>query len=240
MGLQEELEKEGNWLFKHRSNLPIVLIVIGLLFFLLQERSSTFLMEMVALTVSLIGLLIRIITVGYTPSNTSGRNVHGQVASTINNSGIYSLVRHPLYLGNYFMWIGPLLLTMNLYLLIILTLVYWIYYERIMFAEEQYLREKFGSDYVDWSNSTPTFIPRLTGYRKPYLPFSFRKVLKREKNGLLGIFTVLLLMNGARHLYRPESELNMIFFVGFVISLVVYVIIKLIKRKTQWLEQEGR
>ena len=47
-------------------------------------------------------------------------------------------------------------------------------------------------------------------------------------------------MNGARHLYRPESELNMIFFVGFVISLVVYVIIKLIKRKTQWLEQEGR
>ena len=240
MALQEELEKEGNWLFKHRSNLPIVLIVIGLVFYLLQENSATFLMEMVALTVSLIGLFIRIFTVGYTPANTSGRNVHGQVASCVNNSGIYSLVRHPLYLGNFFMWIGPLFLTMNPYLLIIFTLVYWVYYERIMFAEEQYLRGKFGNEYVDWSNTTPTFIPRLTGYRKPYLSFSFRKVLKREKNGLLGIFTVLLLMDGARHLYKPESELSMTFVLGFVISLVVYLILKIIKYNTKWLEQEGR
>lgn len=240
MALQEEFEKEGNWLFKHRGNLPIILIIGGLGFYLFQEKSTTMLMEMVALAVSLLGLGIRIFTVGYTPANTSGRNVHGQVASCVNNCGIYSLVRHPLYLGNFFMWIGPLFLTMNPYLLIIFTLIYWVYYERIMFAEEQYLRGKFGAEYVNWSNSTPTFIPRLTGYRKPYLTFSLRKVLKREKNGLLGIFTVLLLLNGARHLYNPESELSMTFVIGFIVSLILYFILKIIKYKTQWLEQEGR
>lgn len=240
MALLEEFEKDGNWLFKHRSNLPIILILIGLGFYLFQEESTTFLMELVALAVSFLGLIIRIFTVGYTPKDTSGRNVAGQVATCVNNTGIYSLVRHPLYLGNFFMWIGPLFLTMNPYLIIIFTLVYWLYYERIMFAEEQFLRGKFGVEYVNWSLVTPAFIPRCTGYIKPTLSFSWRKVLKKEKNGLLGIFAVLLLMNGARHLYNSESEISLTFAFGFIFTLLIYFILKFIKYNTRWLEQEGR
>ena len=33
--------------------------------------------------------------------NTSGRNTHDQVADSLNTSGIYSIVRHPLYVGNF-------------------------------------------------------------------------------------------------------------------------------------------
>ena len=58
--------------------------------------------EMIFLAVSLLGEAIRIITVGHAPRNTSGRNTtEGQVADVINTSGIYSIIRHPLYVGNF-------------------------------------------------------------------------------------------------------------------------------------------
>ena len=52
------------------------------------------------------GFLFRAWAIGTTPAGTSGRNTKEQVAEVLNSTGIYSIVRHPLYVGNYFMWIG--------------------------------------------------------------------------------------------------------------------------------------
>ena len=107
--------------------------------------------EIIFLAVSLLGQLIRIFTVGFAPKNTSGRNtVNGQIADELNTTGIYSLIRHPLYLGNFFMWLGPVLFLRSVGFLIVFFLLYWLYYERIMFAEEQFLRRKFGEVYDKW------------------------------------------------------------------------------------------
>ena len=94
----------------------------------------------------------------------------------MNTSGIYSTVRHPLYLGNYFMWIGIVVFTYNLYLIAIVSLLYWIYYERIMYAEERFLERKFGEDYVIWASSLPAFFPNLKLYKSSIIPFSFKSV----------------------------------------------------------------
>lgn len=37
MALQEELEKQGNWLFKYRSFLPLVILLIGTILYLRTE-----------------------------------------------------------------------------------------------------------------------------------------------------------------------------------------------------------
>ena len=87
---------------------------------------------------------VRSYTIGTTPRGTSGRNTEEQVAEQLNSSGIYSTVRHPLYLGNYLMWIGIVLFTKSISFTIIVSLMYWLYYERIMFAEERFLERKFG------------------------------------------------------------------------------------------------
>ena len=161
MSLNNEFETTGNWLFKHRSFLP--LIIVPFLFYCLLTPVNNFYDTLfyAGLAVSLLGECVRIFTIAFVPAGTSGRNTKQQLANSLNQTGIYSTVRHPLYLGNFFMFLGPFLFTGNIYGIIILILAFWIYYERIMFAEEAYLIKLFEVEYDNWSSITHTFIPNI-------------------------------------------------------------------------------
>lgn len=167
MALQEELERQGNFLFKYRGTLPIVLLIVSIIFFsyvqyynLEYDRLISYdIYQILALFIAFLGLAIRVFTVGYSAKNTSGRNTEQQIANTVNQTGIYSIVRHPLYLGNFLMWLAPALLVQNFWFIVAFIFIYWVYYERIMFAEEQFLRAKFGEVYLKWAEKTPAFIP---------------------------------------------------------------------------------
>jgi len=192
------------------------------------------------LLVSLAGLAIRIYTVGFTPANTSGRNTEEQVADTLNTKGIYSTVRHPLYLGNFFMWIGPALISTNPWFILSFCFVYWLYYERIMFAEEQFLLGKFAEQYTDWAARVPAFIPSLKTFEKPALPFSIRKVLKKEKNGLAAIFMIFSLFDISRVYALSTYKYNVVLHVVTALSILLYFILRYLKKNTQILDEEGR
>ena len=100
-------------------------------------------------------LAIRAYTIGHTPKGTSGRNTKKQVANALNTTGAYSLVRNPLYLGIFFMGLGVALFAHLWWLTLIYVLAFWLYYERVIFAEEAYLRDKFGAEYLSWADRTP-------------------------------------------------------------------------------------
>ncbi|MCQ2285381.1 MAG: isoprenylcysteine carboxylmethyltransferase family protein [Bacteroidales bacterium] len=194
MALIDSFEKNGNFLFKYRGQIPIIVFVLGLLsvyfsdqelyaFTYGQNNWMTISLAVLAVLTTLAGMIVRAYTIGTTPHGTSGRNTDKQVAKQLNTKGIYSIVRHPLYLGNYLMWAGLLIFTMNLALFVIISLVYWIYYERIMFAEERFLEKEFGEDYRMWSMSVPAFFPKFSHFQKSDIPFSFKTVLRREYSG---------------------------------------------------------
>jgi len=250
MALQEEFEKQGNWLFRYRGILPFIILIAGIFLYLhtklnpdtyfLEGTSFEIYFEYICFLVSLLGLFIRVYTMGRTPKNTSGGNVKKQVAGELNTTGAYSLVRHPLYVGNFFMWLGPMLLTGHIWFIIIICLSYWLYYERIMFAEEQFLRKKFGDPYLEWAKNVPPFIPHFKGFVKPNLPFSWKKILKKEKNVFIAVFLVFLLFDVAGELIVNEREFNYFFAAGFILSALSYVIIKLLKNRTSVLDDPGR
>jgi len=240
MALQEELKIQGDFLFKNRSYLPLIILVIGLLVFIHTNYYKTETLDnrlleyfkYICLGISLFGLYIRVITVAYTPKNTSGRNTKdGQVADALNKTGIYSIVRHPLYLGNFFMWLGVAMLTENTWFVIAFILFYALYYERIMYAEESFLRQKFGVTYLNWAEKTPASIPSFKHYKKAKYLFSVKKVLKKEKNGLAAVFLLFWTFNFTGKIVEKKTiaiEYDFWFY-GAVISLIIYLILKIMK-----------
>jgi len=246
MALREEFENTGNWLFRWRSYLPLIVIAIFLLALREYEypghsEKLAHIWEVVCLLVSFLGLGIRIVTIGHTPRGTSGRNTKKQVAETLNTTGLYSVVRNPLYLGNFFMWLGIALFAHLWWLTLIYILVFWLYYERIIFAEEAYLRDKFGNEYLEWANKTPAFIPKLSQYRKANLPFSLRNVLRREYNGFFAVIVILFVLETVGEIFvkgRLEFDLGWIFLLG--IGFVVWMVLRSLKKYTKVLNVKGR
>jgi protein-S-isoprenylcysteine O-methyltransferase Ste14 len=242
MALQEEFSRQGQWLFRYRGTVPFIILIAGLgVYLYVKSGAGTSFVgdlisenayEIIALSVSLLGLVVRVYTVGHTPRNTSGRNVKQQVADTLNTSGSYSLVRHPLYVGNFLMWLGAALLTENLWFVVIFCLIYWLYYERIMFAEEQFLRGKFGDPYLVWAEKVPAFVPRFKGFKPPESPFSWKKVLRKEKNGLAATFLVFFAFDVSGELIRGARDYNKFLAAGAAITVLLYVVLTYLKRRT--------
>jgi protein-S-isoprenylcysteine O-methyltransferase Ste14 len=250
MALQEEFEKQGIWLFTYRSTLPLFFLLIGAVLivrtdlfpetFILKETPYEIYYEMFCLFISLFGFAIRVYTVGHTPVNTSGRNASRQIADTLNTTGIYSAVRHPLYLGNFFMWLGPAFLTGNFWFVVAFCLIYWVYYERIMYAEEQFLSRSFGEIYTNWASYVPAFIPSFKNFKKPNLPFSWKKILKKEKNGFAGVFLIFALFDIAGELINGETNFNYFLIVSCAMTALLYLVLKYMKWRTNLLNEPGR
>jgi protein-S-isoprenylcysteine O-methyltransferase Ste14 len=245
MALVHEFENSGNWLFKRRSWLPVFIIAGGILMMYLGNRQAILYDmhdELIFLGVSLFGEVIRILTVGFTPKNTSGRNtINGQVADELNVTGIYSLLRHPLYLGNFFMWLGPVLFLRSIGDVIVFILLYWLYYERIMFAEEQFLRRKFGDIYDKWSEKVNSFIPYSFNFIRPRLPFSVKNVLKREYNSFINIFIIFTILDLCRNYFLSERiYVTSMWIWLFVAAGVIWLVVRTIEKRTHWLDVDGR
>ncbi len=233
MALREELKIQGDFLFRYRSYFPLILLICGLAMILFGDRDQNW-MEDPAIFVSLLGLAIRIHAVGFSGKNTSGRNTdQGQVAEMLNTKGLYSISRNPLYVGNYFMWLGIAMLPCNLWFVGIFTLFFWIYYERIVFAEEEFLREKFGDAYLKWTASTPIFIPFKLNWQSSDSPFLWRKVLKQEKNGFLALFVVFFLFDLVdTRITDHQWAIDKLWLpVMVLVSALAYILIKLLKRR---------
>lgn len=241
MALIEEYIKAGNWFFKYRSYLPVTLFILYYVGLIQVDKSLELFQQInwlvFCFSISLLGQFIRIVSVGKVPIGTSGRNTKHQKAVSVNKYGIYSIVRHPLYLGNYFMWMGMFLLVPIIWLQIIFSLIYWIYYERIMFAEEEFLRDKFGSDYTNWATRTPAFIPSFKGFIKNPLPYKYKNIIRREYttlSAMIFIFLILIIINNG--IAFGYWQINKGIKIAFGITILFYFIIRLFKKKTNLLK----
>ncbi len=235
MALYEESVKLGNKIFRWRTYLPLVflLTLIPAYFDLARDpdREFNLIWDMFCFGLALLGLVIRAMTIAYAPAGTSGRNTKRQVAQKLNVDGIYSVVRNPLYLGNFFMVIGIMLFIGIWYVPLLYALGFWLYYERIILAEEAFLQDKFGEAYHNWADCTPAFWPRLGNWQPATDPFSFNRILKREHNGLMAMLLLFFLFDLFRkyavyHEIRIEDPWKTMLIIGFGLFLLVEILRK--------------
>lgn len=246
MALTEQMQGQGTWLFKHRGVLPLIIFVIGAGLFLknesspenwiLKEEVQHYLYELSCLITSFIGFFIRVYTVGYSRPNTSGRNTKQQVADELNTRGIYSIVRNPLYVGNFFMWLGIAMLTGNFWFIVAFILFYFLYYERIIFTEEEFLKNKFGDTYLNWAKTTPIIVPRFNSFVKSEYSFNWKKVLRQEKNGFAALMIIFCMFDIAGELIKKQPNINETLQSFGIFSVLTYLVLKFLKYRTKLLQ----
>jgi len=224
-------------LFRWRSYLPLLLtgiFLVGMRDFkyLCHNHKWDLFWETSCLLVSFFGLGIRVYVAGHTQEGTSGRNTHEQKALFLNVTGLFSIVRHPLYLGNFFIWTGISMFVRLWWLSLLCVLIFWLYYERIIFAEEELLRRNFGKEFEEWSNDTPCFIPRFSKWKRPKISFSLTKAMKDEYSGFFGIiasFTFLKVVGN--FMIKGTFEVDWHWVLMFFIGLSIYLILRTLKKK---------
>ena len=117
------------------------------------------------------------------------------------------------------------------------------HYERIIFAEETFLTEKFGQAYIQWATKTPVIVPNFRLYKKAALPFSVKNVLRREYNGVFAVIVCLFALEAVGDMFLsntvwigidPEWKVLLVF--GFL----AWCILRALKKYTKILNVEGR
>jgi protein-S-isoprenylcysteine O-methyltransferase Ste14 len=244
--LYETMSAQGRCLFRWRSYLPLV-ILLPFIYEVqdyqwpLKSHRAQVAWELACMTISSIGLTIRCHVAGHVPVGTSGRNTRGLQAVSLNTTGMYSVVRNPLYLGNFLIWIGIALLCPMVSFLAVFLLAFWLYYERIIIAEEHFLAQRFGESFHRWAQDTPAFLPALHLWQAPELAFSFRAMLRREYTGLLGLGTGWIGMHAMTHwVIERRIYIEWYNIAIFVMCLITYIVIRLLKKHTTSLDVHGR
>ena len=118
---------------------------------------------------------------------------------------------------------------------------FWFYYERIIFAEEEFLSRKFGDQFIVWAQKTPVLFPRFSNWKKPNLPFSFRTVLRREFSTYFAIVAVYFFLEiGGAVLVEKRLFVHRSGLIFFFVSMAVYFSLLILKKKTHVLDVSGR
>lgn len=99
---------------------------------------------------------------------------HIRKDETLCTTGPYSLVRHPLYLGNIVVLAGLLIICRNFLLAAVAVAVVTALYSAVIRAEEGFLEERFGDDWREYRKRVPALLPAL---RKPVGTMDWRLAL---------------------------------------------------------------
>lgn len=249
MLIRDALREQGELLFRLRSSLPLLLLPLAAL----ALRDSEWLehsygdrvddcYDWLCVGITGLGLALRVAVAGCVPRRTSGRNTRkGQVADALNTTGLYSVVRHPLYLANGIVFAGLLLATASPWFMLAGALAFLLYYERIAYSEEEFLLGRFGAAYRAWAASTPALLPRLSSWRAPALPFCWRTAVKREYQSVctaIVAFAVLDYAEDAVALGRVEFEAESTVLLAF--AALLFAGVRFVRKRTIWLRVPGR
>ena len=150
---QSQRARIGAVLFRNRSWLPVPFVLITLL----APAPANLLFWGIGFALICLGEWIRLSGVAAAGTVTRRRSRDVQRLVTY---GIFRWVRNPLYVGNFFIWMGFVVISGVLWFLPFAIILFAVEYTYIVAYEEGVLESIFGQEYLDYKKTTPRWIPR--------------------------------------------------------------------------------
>lgn len=172
----------------------ILVAAFPAIFFRQGAKSVTFwsqIAEMFGVASILLGQLLRVSSRGFKAENSRNGDV-------LIETGPYSLVRNPMYLGIFLIGLGVVLILFRWWALVLFTVIFAIRYILLMFKEEHKLTALFPEAYLAYCKKVPQRVrPSLRAlfYRdiSEYLPVRIAWIRKEIGTILAVLLSVLLI-----------------------------------------------
>jgi len=145
--------RAGAVLFRNRSWLPVPFLLVALL----APAHSTAKHWIAGAVLIVIGEWIRLAGVAAAGTVTRRRSRDVQRLVTY---GIFGWVRNPLYVGNFLIWMGFVVISAVMWFLPLAIAIFAVEYTLIVAYEEGVLESIFGREYLEYKQTTPRWIPR--------------------------------------------------------------------------------
>jgi protein-S-isoprenylcysteine O-methyltransferase Ste14 len=143
------------------QGLFIALLVTYVWFFpvhsLLRGRLDTF-ADIIGIGNLVLGAILRIWAVSHPGRHTRSRTIK---APSLITAGPYACVRNPIYLANFLIGLGLVVLAEAIILIPVYFIVFGLPYRKIVDQEEGFLRNKFGDEFRRYCEAVPRWLPRL-------------------------------------------------------------------------------
>jgi protein-S-isoprenylcysteine O-methyltransferase Ste14 len=175
----------GNFFFKYR-NIVSPLVFFGLAIaskpvFIAGDRRLDVYLDVIGIVTALAGQALRMCVIGFAYIKRGGKNKE-VYAETLVQTGFFAHCRNPLYVGNILTLLGLIIIHKGILMYAVCLPFFLFLYLSITLAEENYLREKFGRIYDDYTRKVPRFFISFKGLGRTLkgMKYDWKKVIRKE------------------------------------------------------------
>lgn len=226
--------KLGNLIFHNRNAIfPLFYLVLFIPSPEILANPVTAMLIGFAITIT--GQIVRVVTIGLVYIIRGGRD-RRVYADNLVTTGIFSHCRNPLYVGNILILVGLGIASNSIIFNCLATPLFLFFWQAIVLAEENFLRNKFNQEFEDYCKRVNRWIPNLNGLSKTIgsMEFKWKRVIIREYNATYIWMTgaVLIIM---KHYYNHTERFNFkdnitVFITLLVGLLILYLIARYLKK----------
>ena len=228
----------GNFLFRYRNYL-FPLVVLAIVCFT-APGTAVFgsVITVIGIMVTLAGQMVRAAVIGLDYIKRGG--IDKKVAAdTLVVTGIFAHCRNPLYVGNFLILLGLLIVYDNLWALLAGGLFFYLAYSAIVITEEHFLAAKFGTEYSDYCANVPRWSFRMHGLKETLAGnrFNWRRVINKDYTTMTTWTITLVLLLAYRQTYAQNHGSYTAIWITAVIAITAVLSLTwLVKR----LKKSGR
>jgi protein-S-isoprenylcysteine O-methyltransferase Ste14 len=229
----------GRFVFRYRDYLAVVAVLATIVLMppvaFLHRDDADLALDGVGLVVALTGQALRAVVIGLAYIKRGGRNKE-ITADRLVCDGVFAHSRNPLYLGNFLIVTGLLIMWNSPLAYVVVLTILGASLLSIVRAEEQFLVGRFGGEYVDYCKRVPRFIPRLAGFGDTLGQFDFdwRRLIRKEYGTTFAWITVALVLFVVEKAWWHGVEAAIgrcrIAFAVWLVALALYLTARWLKK----------